>query len=265
MIDTLEHWRAALPALTALLLVLAVANTLLATRARRRNNQLRRTATQTLLYLLGLIQQLQKHRALGGRGDSEASQQRAQLAPALERLWGEWSQHFPDAEELPLQWQQLRRHPADFDAHCRLIDRLLAAMELVEQRAATAGTTPFGARCRVIEDLGQLRGLAVRAAGLARCPVQLEVPLRYLCLRLTVDTPQQQAEPEVRNALREIEQRLLQRQGPALTPGDCFALLTPVIDRALDALRAELQAATSPAARAPLAAPATVPIWSALP
>lgn len=262
MSTTLAELQAAWPAVTATALALPTLGLLLAQRLRRRDQQSHATALHTLDYLLTLIQKLQRHRALGGRSDSEANQQRSQLAAELERLWSDWAPHFPDETALPSAWPALRQDPRDFDAHCRLIDRLLAAMELTEQRLIHTGNgrPGFGERCRVIEDLGQLRGLSVRAATLPRCPVQLEVPLRYLCLRL------EQADPEVHNALREIEQRLLQRRGPALTAADCFALLTPLIDRALDRLRSELQAAaTLEKAGQNRASATTVPIWSAMP
>lgn len=266
MSSTLAQWQSAWPIVVTTALSLPSLGWLLAQREQRRQRQQRAVVLQTLDYLLTLIQKLQRHRALGGRSDGDANQQRMLLASELDRLWHEWPHHFPDAAELPSAWQPLRRSAADFDGHCRLIDRLLAAMELVEQRTGGRTASGFGVRCRVIEDLGQLRGLSVRAAALPRCPVQLEVPLRYLCLRLAPTNLKGEADPEVHNALREIEQRLLQRRGTPLQPADCFALLTPLIDRALDRLRSELQAATPPlTAGRRVPAATTVPIWSAMP
>jgi hypothetical protein len=242
MSTTLAQWQSAWPALAATALALPALSQLLALTTQRRQQQQCVQAVATLDYLLTMFQQLQRHRALGGRSDHDGRHQRARLASELDLLWRDWPHHFPDECDLPAAWPALRANAADFDGHCRLIERLLAAIALVEQRTGSSDCC-IAARCRVVEELGQLRGLSVRASApsatgeTAHCPVQLEVPIRYLCQRLAGGGPAQS------NALRAIEQRLLARCGDPLTPADCFALLTPLIDRTLESVRRDLHGA----------------------
>lgn len=207
---------------------------------------------------LNLIQQVQKHRGLGVQQTAAAQRQREQVVTHVERSWVElvqgvaglpWAQ--AATHEARQRWELLRSQPSDFDGHCRLLDQLLTMLALLERRAQastiavkvavkvavkSAADLTVTTRCRDVEDLARLRGLAARAAGHARCPIQLEVPLRFLCQRVAA-VDRQLPDAAVGLALREVQQKLLDSVRVEITAARCFELLTPSIDRRLDELR----------------------------
>ena len=230
----------------ATLIILVTCALLLQWRAGRQSQSFVSARNAQLEYCVTLIQNVQKHRGLGGQSAQPAVRQREQLAFQLDRQWQGWTQIFSDhallkRESTPewlLSWPQLRQTPADFDGHCALIDRLLTILALVERTQFHTSRHPtalkLAERCRDVEDLARLRGLAVRAAAHARCPIELEVPLRYLWQRVNLASWQDSA---ITLALREIQQQLLDATKTSIAPARCFELLTPSIDRALDELR----------------------------
>ncbi|WP_369959721.1 hypothetical protein [Pseudomonas benzenivorans] len=214
----------------ALALALVLIGQWLSRRAARHHRQhLRQLQSTTLQRSLELLQTLQQHRGLGAQQDIASTSQRNALARRLDRLWLNWPG--PSLQLAPLQqdWPQLRRKPADFAAHCRVIEALLGVIEQLEERLCLEAGPPLrglGQACRVLEDLARLRGLAMRAANYQRCPSGLQVQLRHLCQRL--------AEPghgePLHGLLRRLEQELIEAPQARLSPSDCFALLTPLID-----------------------------------
>jgi hypothetical protein len=190
-----------------------------------------------------LLQLLQKHRGLGAQQGGQVVLQREQIAYELDRQWSNWTQQCPDMKNLQTCWLGLKESPADFTGHCQLIDQLLGIIAVLERRIAAQQQQRVGtvaARCRGLEDLARLRGLASRAANESHCPIELEVPLRYLCRRLS-QTEFQRGEAAVKMAIREICQRLLDAQYVSITATRCFELLTPIIDTALNDVRSTVQ------------------------
>ncbi|MDM8350452.1 hypothetical protein P8H27_16375 [Pseudomonas sp. sp1636] len=211
-------------------------------RASRRHRQtLAQLQGATLLRTLELLQALQKHRCLGAAQDIVSVSQRNALARQIDRLWLNWPG--PSLQLAPLQqdWPQLRRNPADFEAHCRMIEALLTVVEQLEERLClrdTAALQGLEPACRNLEDLARLRGLAVRAANYRRCPAGLHMQIRVLCRRL--DDPAR-SEP-LHSLLQRLEVELLEAPQVRLAPHDCFSLLTPLIDGRLHDLRHTLKA-----------------------
>ncbi|MET0378842.1 MAG: hypothetical protein ABW049_07600 [Spongiibacteraceae bacterium] len=246
-------------------------------RTGNKREQLLAILAMQLEHVLTLIQGVQKHRGLSGQTSAPALRQREQLALQLDRQWSDWSTLFNtettraaprDKSSEPgagtfITWKDLRATPTDFNRHCRLIDQLLVALELLERAllglnqqrlnpqkspSLQSTTTALTARCREIEDLGRVRGLSVRAARHPQCPIEMEVPLRYLCRRLAAGTLQA-SDPAIGMALREIQQKLLDTTRVTIDPERCFALLTPSMDRALANLRDTLPTARTPATK----------------
>lgn len=257
-----------MPALLTALFLLG-AGVALDLRVRNKRAQLRHTLAEQLQYVLTLIQGVQKHRGLSGQNSGAALRQREQLAMQLDRQWADWpniigsaAMATPESPTLQraVSWRELRTRPTDFNYHCLLIDQLLVALTLLEvslyaadgkaadSRSQHRGPLALSARCREIEDLGRVRGLSVRAAAHKRCPIDMEVPLRYLCRRLATGALQQD-DPAVGMALREIQQKLLDSARVGITSERCFELLTPSIDRALDNLRQSLPATRTSATK----------------
>ncbi|NQD91118.1 hypothetical protein HP532_00450 [Pseudomonas sp. CrR25] len=214
----------------ALALVLFLLGQWLTRRAARLHRQtLTRLESATLQRSLELLQTLQKHRGLGAQQDITSVSQRNALARQLDQLWLNWPG--PSLQLAPLQqdWPQLRRKPADFAAHCRMIEALLTVIEQLEDRLCERDNPELrglGEACRVLEDLGRLRGLAVRAANYGRCPAGLQAQMRYLCQRLADPAS---SEPLL-SLLQRLEHELIDAPRARMTPHDCFALLTPLID-----------------------------------
>lgn len=216
---------------------------------------LRRASLQLsqLDHLLTLMQLVQKHRGLGAQRSSAGALQREQVSREIERQWEFWATQAADTRAVYAQWQALKENPSDYSGHCELIDRFLNAIALLERRLDAAGAQPaegsgesgesgeaIGARCRAIEDLGRLRGLSSHATRHLHCPIELEVPLRYLCQRLA-QTRFRRDELAVRNAVKEIVEGLLDSPQVAISAARCFELLTPVIDGELEDVRRTLQ------------------------
>jgi len=206
---------------------------------RRRHNQ----AWQASLHsALALLQRVQKHRGLGGQDSQEARLQREQIAAELDRLWRNCPQDDSGLAELDGTWRRLRQHPADFAGHCQLIEQLLNGVEHLELRLLRSHPSLQGLTqaCRELEDLAQLRGLAVRGAQQARCPLPLQVQMRYLSQRLQGSANRQL---ELGNALQQLKRELIESSHVAISPAACFALLTPLIDARLGMLQQQLSAA----------------------
>lgn len=213
----------------ALALALFLLGHWLTRRAARRHRQtLSQLQSATLQRSLELLQALQKHRGLGAQQDIASVSQRNALARQLDQLWLNWPGASLHLAPLQRDWPQLRRNPADFAAHCRMIEALLTAIEQLEDCLCLDNPQlrGLGQACRVLEDLARLRGLAVRAANYSRCPAGLQLQMRLLCQRL--DDPAS-AEP-LHSLLQRLERELIAAPQVRLSPGDCFALLTPLID-----------------------------------
>ncbi|VXC91939.1 conserved hypothetical protein [Pseudomonas sp. 8Z] len=185
---------------------------------------------------LDLLEALQKHRGLGGLQDSAGINQRLAIARHIDQLFQHWPHSHPPPA-LTDKWPALQRNPADFDAHCQLIEALLTLIEQLEDRLQRrrANFRGIGQACRAVEDLARLRGLCVRAARNRRCPSGLQMQLRFICQRLRSHSPDQQ----ILTLLTHLEQELIDTRHIRLTPGQCFALLTPLIDERLQAIRQE--------------------------
>lgn len=226
--------------LLALAPLLALAYGLLRRVRTRRDHAGKQADADIVRRCLDLLQALQKHRGLGAQQDADGVAQRNALAHQLDGLWLGWSD--TDLQLPPLQqhWPRLRRNPADFDAHCRLIEALLGVIEQFEDRLYRHHHHPcvrgLGESCRSLEDLARLRGLTVRAANYQRCPPGLQMQLRFLCNRLL----DQEQDPHLLALLERLQSDLIEAPRIRLTPGECFALLTPLIEQRLLGIRLSL-------------------------
>lgn len=226
-----------------LLLVLVVAYRMHARRRAARHSEALR---QALLHCLEVLQRLQKHRGLGGQRTPEARQQCRQQAQELDGLWRSPPAAAHELQELLPAWQALRNEAHDFEAHCRLIDRLLTLIQVLELRLSEDVDIAHG--CRELEDLGRLRGLAVRGANESRCPLPMQIQLRYLTQRLQARSARHS---HLSQALERLHRQLIEPLRVAISPADCYALLTPLIDEQLGLLRQRLLAGTAGAAPDP--------------
>lgn len=206
---------------------------------RRRHARLDRRDNDALQLALELLQNLQKHRGLGSQSDEPTRRQRATIAQLLDDLWRRWPASELRLAELDRGWPTLRAAAGDFNGHCRLIEQLLEVVHLLELRLGERNaqiTAGLGEACRGLEDLARLRGLAVRAANHERCPLELQIQMRYLCQRLATGS----CENPVREVLGRLDRELIGAAKVRLGPGECFALLTPIIDERLQGLRLSL-------------------------
>ncbi|UVM52845.1 hypothetical protein LOY38_12855 [Pseudomonas sp. B21-015] len=187
---------------------------------------------QALLLGLDLLQGLQQHRGLGGQITREAQQRCQSLGQALDQRWREW----PYCAQCQA-WNALRRNPADFDGHCRLLQDLLGAIQHLELQRCALNLQPpsIAERCWELEDLGRLRGLSVRAAAHQSCPLEMLVQLQYLHERLLRHAPR-----SLHNALERLQRCLIGTTTVSIAPAECYALLTPLLDERLDAIRRDL-------------------------
>ncbi|MHC8354159.1 hypothetical protein ACYZTL_02670 [Pseudomonas sp. LB3P81] len=187
---------------------------------------------QALLLGLDLLQGLQQHRGLGGQTTREAQQRCQALGQSLDQRWREW----PYSAQCQ-NWNALRRDPEDFDGHCRLLQDLLGAIQHLELQRCALNLQPpsIAERCWELEDLGRLRGLSVRAAGHQRCPLEMLVQLQYLHERLLRHAPR-----SLHNALERLQRCLIGTTTVSITPAECYALLTPLLDERLDSIRRDL-------------------------
>lgn len=200
-------------------------------------------STQLIDGTLALIQLLQKHRGLGAQQNGIAVAQRTQIAREIDHRWRGWATHMDNLNYLQEQWIALKKNPADFDAHSRIIKDLLGFIEILALRvngAALDVRLSFVERCRALEDLAKLRGLSARAANYPQCPIELRVTLKYLCKNLH-NTELQHNNSALRAALNEINQNMLDAHRTTISATRCFELLTPIIDNALDDLRKSIQ------------------------
>lgn len=214
-------------------------------RSRRRHHQaISALENATLRLSLDLLQALQRHRGLGAQQDPWSSERRAELAQQLNRLWADWPDETLHLPPLQLDWPALQRKPADFSAHCRVIDSLIGVIEELEDHLNQRGhrrLRGFGQACRALEDLARLRGLATRAANYAHCPVGLKMQIRFLCQRL-----RQPGTSDSQLALMDhLEQALIDTPRITLSPQACFSLVTPLIDKRLHELRHVLSEAVT--------------------
>ncbi len=207
--------------------------------ARRQTRQRQQALQHALVHSLELLQRLQKHRGLGGQNSSDARNQCRNLALELDNLWRSLPGAAGELTELQPAWQALQQHAGDFDGHCRLIERLLTLIQLFELRLSGPLQSDLGiARsCRELEELARLRGLAVRGANTERCPLPLQVQLRYLSLRLQSRASRNTA---LARALDSLRRQLIDPPRVAIAPAECFNLLTPLIDEQLGQLRQRL-------------------------
>lgn len=217
------------------MLLLTMISILLFSRQQRRTQAMVAIISAQLEEALTMLQLTQKHRALGAQRDQMSVAQREQMARQIERNWPAWLRQFPESQRIDVEWAQMRLCTDDFAAHCRAIDHLLVVISRLERRMPPASIVASIADCcRAIEDLGRLRGLSMRAANYSHCAIELEVPLRYLCLRLShVDN----RNAAMHAALREIGEQLLDAPRVSIKPARCFELLTPIIDAAIDDVR----------------------------
>ncbi|MGA6096917.1 hypothetical protein ACPESN_03455 [Stutzerimonas marianensis] len=190
---------------------------------------------QALQMALEVLQFVQKHRGLGGQRDAAAVAQRLDVANRIDRLWQDW-QGEENRPAMRALWQQIRQNPTEFEPHCILIEQLLESIHVLELRLAYQGNpqvTGLCDACRALEDLGRLRGLAVRAANFETCPLDMQVQMRYLCQRL--------ADPIGGNTLTKLvehlQRNLIDAPRVSLAPADCYALITPIIDERLQGIR----------------------------
>lgn len=205
---------------------------------RRRDQDASQELILRLQVGLDLLQGIQQHRGLGGQDSHEAQDRRTALQRRLEPLWHQW-----DAADQYRCWQEVRQAPADLEAHCHLIERLLQRWRLLELRLRSLHPTrpSLVEHCQAIENLGLIRGLGVRAARYPRCPLELQIRLNYLCEQLHSGP----VEPALTQALERLRQELLDTPQTRLSPEACFTLLTPLIDARLEALRPLVQLATT--------------------
>lgn len=204
---------------------------------RRHALALGKLQSRTLQRCLELLQALQKHRGLGAQQDIVSVSQRNALARQLDELWLNWPGASLQLPTLQQHWPLLRRKPADFEAHSRLIDGLLEVIEQLEDRLCRhPAIRGLGEACRALEDLARLRGLAVRAANYSRCPPGLQVQMRALCARLD----EREVDQPLHALLERLRQELIEAPQVRLAPADCFALLTPLIEQRLQGIRLSL-------------------------
>lgn len=224
---------------TLALLLLITLQGLLYLRRQRRQARTARQCSSTLQLALELLQNLQKHRGLGSLSDTPSLRQRNEIARQLDQLWQRWQATTEQLAELASRWPVLRAQPADFNGHCLLIEQVLTAIQLLELRLGVShnGALPgLSEACRGLEDLGRLRALSVRAANHPRCPLELQIQMRYLCQRLAGPS----CEQRVRQVIERLDRDLIGAAQIRLAPMDCFTLLTPLIDERLQGMRARL-------------------------
>lgn len=203
--------------------------------AERHRKRLSATDVQALQHSLEVLQFVQKHRGLGGQPDAAAAAQRLEVASHIDRLWQEWKgeENRPAMRAL---WQKIRQNPADFEPHCILIEQLLESIHVLELRLVFQGNPQVSGlceACRALEDLGRLRGLAVRAANFEKCPLDMQIQMRYLCLRLTDPI----SGDSLHNLIEHLEYNLIDAPRVSLAPAECYALITPIIDERLQSIR----------------------------
>lgn len=220
-------------ALTLAACLVLLGNHLSGIAAERHRKRLSATDVQALQHSLEVLQFVQKHRGLGGQPDAAA--QRLEVASHIDRLWQEWKgeENRPAMRAL---WQQIRRNPADFEPHCILIEQLLESIHVLELRLVFQGNPQVSGMCeacRALEDLGRLHGLAVRAANFEKCPLDMQIQMRYLCLRLTDPI----SGDSLRNLIEHLECNLIDAPRVSLAPAECYALITPIIDERLQGIR----------------------------
>ena len=233
----------------ALASALLVAGHFLSQLAGKRHQQhLNELQAALLQRAIDLLQNLQKHRGLGAQQDLLSTSQRNALARQLDQLWLNWPGASLALAPLQQDWPRLRRNPADFAAHCQVIDGLLEVIATLETRLHQAGKSHvqgIAQACRGLENLARLRGLSVRAANYSHCPPSLKQQIQQLCQKLE----QSPAGASLQQVLQRLEHELVDSREVRLAPYECFALLTPLIDEYTQHVRAPLQAAV--AAQAP--------------
>ncbi len=184
---------------------------------------------------LELLRALQKHRGLGAQQDVLGVTQRNALARQLDQLWLNWPGDSLKLPPLHQEWPVLRMKPADFEAHSLVIEQLLTVIETLENRLAEREhpvIRGLAQSCHDLENLARLRGLAVRAANYAQCPPALQSQMRELCQRISEHDMGQQ----VGELLERLRLELIDASHTQIAPGDCFALLTPLIEQRLTRL-----------------------------
>lgn len=222
-------------ALTLAACLVLLGNHLSRIAAERHRKRISAKDIQALQLALEVLQFVQKHRGLGGQRDTAAAAQRQEVAGRIDRLWQDWKgeENRPAMRAL---WQQIRQSPAEFEPHCILIEQVLESIHVLELRLAYQGNpqvTGLCEACRALEDLGRLRGLAVRAANFDTCPLDMQVQMRYLCQRLSDPI----GGKTLSNLIDHLQRNLIDAPRVSLAPAECYALITPIIDERLQGIR----------------------------
>lgn len=223
------------------LLLCTVVSIFLFNRVNRRSATHANGGIQLIDNTLALIQLLQKHRGLGSQQTGAVIAQRAQIAREIDHHWRSCAGPTQELDYLRDQWNDLKNKPGDFDGHSLLIAHLLGFIEIQTSRFSEhrVAAARIAERCRALEDLARLRGLAMRAAQFQHCPIELRVPLKYLCENINAADADHR-NTTLRVALREISEQLLDTHRTTITPARCFDMLTPIIDNALDEIRSSI-------------------------
>ncbi|MGK9064194.1 hypothetical protein [Stutzerimonas chloritidismutans] len=222
-------------ALTLAACLVLLGNHLSRVAADRHRKRISAKDLHALQMVLEVLQFVQKHRGLGGQRDAAAVAQRLDVANRIDRLWQGW-QGEENRPAMRALWREIRQNPTEFEPHCILIEQMLESIHVLELRLAYQGNpqvTGLCDACRALEDLGQLRGLAVRAANFETCPLEMQVQMRYLCQRL--------ADPiggtTLAKLVEHLQRNLIDAPRVSLAPAECYALITPIIDERLQGIR----------------------------
>nr|WP_298142370.1 hypothetical protein [uncultured Pseudomonas sp.] len=201
--------------------------------ARQHQNTLDHLQYTTLQRSLELLPAVQMHRDLGAQQDIGSVSQRNALARKLDKLWLNWPGESLQLAPLHKDWPQLRRKPADFEAHCQMIEALLIVIEQLEDHLCLT-TWPqlqgLAIACHSLEDLARLRGLALRATNYRRCPAGLKMQMQLLCQRLqrlVTSLP-------IGDLLLRLQEDLIDAPQARITAQDCVALFGPLLDAQIE-------------------------------
>ena len=214
----------------ALLLLGRYLNGMASAQHSRRVASLRLLAVQEDLEILRLLQQ---HRGLGALSDVAAVTLRSALAANLtQRL--QQRAALPDAYSISEAWLALRETPTDFESHSVLIETVIDSL------AQRVSLNHEGARiaqaCRELEDVARLRGLCVIASLQGGCTPALQGRLEGLCRRIGSGV-----DMELKRLVGKLERSVVHSAQPRLSPPECFALVTPLIDARLQRIQQRLQ------------------------
>jgi hypothetical protein len=222
----------------ALLLLGRYLNGMASTQYSRRVAGLRLLAVHAALEILRLLQQ---HRGLGALSDVAALTLRSAIAANLtQRL--QQRAGLPDSYLLTEAWLTLRETPTDFESHSVLIETVidsLAQRAWLNHEGATVAQT-----CRELEAVARLRGLCVIASMQGGCTPAMQGRLEMLCRRIGSGV-----DMELKRLVGKLERNVVHSAQPRLSPPECFALVTPLIDARLQLIQQRLQHSAAQAQR----------------